>query len=296
MYLSYSGYKIVTACLLAYWHKYINRTTVPRDEDRLGSIYGSAVGELFEAFYNEELWRDPNCQEILEKRAPDVVDAVIKKETTPTDWHPAGILLWRGEGEGQNPKGLYLDRDELVGHVVSTVASGIQSIREFCLVSTQSKAEVQLDAIVDGHKLVGRADFVIENRVRHGDNVIIDGKGTRHNTKFLDPRQLKWYSMLYREHKGKAPDRSAFLLWQLEPPLNIHWYDFSDKDLDNFKAEVLKVVQDIEERKARLSNRPSVEEVFEEFVPKPSHDNCRWCIYATEKYCPKGYKVNRKGK
>ena len=61
-YLSYTGFKTYKTCPLTYWNDYVNNTVLEKPDDRLGSIYGTVVGTLFERFYNEKIWRKPQPQ------------------------------------------------------------------------------------------------------------------------------------------------------------------------------------------------------------------------------------------
>jgi hypothetical protein len=296
MYLSYSGFKLFTSCPFAYWHDYVNHTKIPGVDDRLGSIFGSAVGLVFEWFYSERLWKvDRDKGEEVEPavlaKAALAVDSVLRRETLPNHGKPGGVMLWKGTGTGQNPEGMYANRDELLADVRDAVARGLRIIKFYRLLGKKMEAEVVLDSNIKGHKIVGRADFIIERTKPHLDLVLIDGKGSRHRGKYVDPRQLKWYAMLYREHFNKLPDRLGFLFWRYEPPETLDWIDFDEDSVTELQNLVLATVRQIEGFEARRTT--SVGDARRVWLPKADEKACRFCAYATADMCPKGCEVVR---
>ena len=290
MYLSFSGRK-KSKCLFAYWHVYINFTPHPKADDRLGSIYGSSIGKVFEDFYTLKLWRVPGTRKILEDRVPAAVDQYLAEAVQPQKGKPGGILLWRGEGEGKNPEGLYGDRDELVRDVEYSIGVGLRSIKEARLVGNDAVAEMKLDTTIEGHRFGGRADFIL-TRVEFRDKVIIDGKGSRRRDKYVDVDQLKWYAMLYRAKYGVLPDRTGFLYWKFEPPVSMDWHEFTTQEIDAFQHEVVSQTQKLEELVKQIEKipNPTLPRVWEVFKPKATEDNCMFCPYANPTICPKGAK------
>ena len=175
MYISYSGHEKWAACRFAYWNEYINKTLLPSTDDRLGSIYGSVVGTLFEDFYTLRLWSQPNAQAALLSRVPAMVDRIIREQTTPSKGRPGGVLKWKGESPGQNPKGMYVSKKDLIEDVEDTVPRGIRIIRRHRLLGPMADAEYKLDYTQDGNIIGGRADFIIQRIAPDSDLVIIDG-------------------------------------------------------------------------------------------------------------------------
>lgn len=313
MYLSFSGYKRATGCLLSFWHVYLNKTHHGQPDDRLGSIYGSAVGQLFEKFYEDKLWSQSDTRKLMEEMAPAIVDKLLAEAVKPDKIHHAGVILWKGEDEGQNPRGLYYDRDELVRDVQDTVGRGLRTIKENLLIARGASAELKLNKVVGNHYLSGKADFVMR-RVKHKDAVIIDGKGTTHTkvengvrvARYFDEEQLLWYAMLFREHYGRLPDRTAYLYWKYEPPLNLTWYEFEEDAAELLKHKVLATADQllakrttiygdelIESQLAKGEAGPprSLDVVQEHFQPTANQQNCQFCPYATKELCPEGAKL-----
>lgn len=295
MYLSYSGYSKAETCLYAYWHDYPNKTPKVGPDDRLGSIYGSAVGKLFELFYVKKLWLHPNPKEYLLERVTQTVSDLIKDETTAKGWKSAGVLLWKGSGPDQNPKGLYVDRAELEADIRDTIPRGLDIIRQHRLVGPRGDAEYKLDfKTPDGHTLAGRADFIIQRVKPFSDLLIVDGKGSKHRGTYVDPKQLIWYSMLFYLHAQvqggpQLPDKSAFLYWRCSPDKALDWLHVSEDDVKALLSNVLDMIHKIEENLKILPARVSMDTVRGVFKPKPSESNCRFCPYTA--VCPAGYKI-----
>jgi hypothetical protein len=299
VYLSYSGYKKNDSCSFAYWNSYINHTAVPPD-DRLGSVYGSAIGTVFEHFYNKEWFRKKGSKAFMLDQVERIVAMILRDETSPKWGRPGGLLKWKGEGEGQNPKALYADRGELISDVRDSVVRGIEIVKHHKLIGTQADAEVKLDSTVNGHKLGGRADFVIKRISPHKDLVIVDGKGSKWRDKYIDPEQVKWYGMLYRRKFHRVPDRLGFLYWRCEPENSVDWVHFVEDDFDELLERVLTAIQEIEQRgtKAPSGTSPEVaRKVFRAVADRPGSGDaeqaCRFCSYATEALCPRGLEVKQ---
>lgn len=308
-YISYSGNKLFENCEFAYWNNYINYTEIEGPDDRLGSIFGSVTGILFERFYMGKMWRLKEPQAHLHELASEVLDEVIKDETTPRQeekygrlvWKGTGVLMWKGEGEGQNPRGLYENREELLADIRDAVARGFRIIRHERLLGPRMGAEVKLDADFEEGKIAGRADFIIKRTKPYHDLCIIDGKGSRWRDKYVDPDQVRWYGMLYKHHHGVAPDKLAFLYWRYDPPESMDWVEFTEEELDELLIRVRRNLMKISRKKEKLA-RKTIQEarrvflpVAEKANPREAHEKgCRFCPYALEDLCPKGAEVQEK--
>lgn len=302
MYLSYSGRKKFTTCAFSYWNGYINHTTSPKPDDRLGSIYGSSVGKLFEDFYNLELYRSAQPQGELLGRVEETVRKILHQETTDSGkWRKGGVLLWKGpKREGKNPKALYANEEELIEDVRQAVVRGCRIIRHYRLLGKGAKAEVLLDSVIEGDTLGGRADFIMRRVRPHDDEVILDGKGSRWREDYVDVAQLKWYAMLFRLKNKRLPDRMGFVFWRFEPPESMDWVEVTDAEIDAFQVKVLADVHRIKELSAGLTTPAPFEAARKMFLPiaaQPEVDRteveqaCRFCPYATDEICPDGARV-----
>jgi hypothetical protein len=301
MYLSYSGWKKLKTCLYAYWNSYIGKTQVEADDDRLGSIYGSVIGKLFEDFYEKQGWRNPKPTQLVLDEVEAALDWTIKRETTPWRDRKGGVLLWKGKKkEGGNPKALYANREEIIEDLRESVLRGMRMIRFYRLLGPYARAEVKLDYEIGDHKLAGRADFIIKRVNPQNDLCIIDGKGSKWRHQYVDPKQLLWYAWLYRHHHGRSPDKLAFLYWRYDPPESMDWVDFTEEDLDELEEDVLGSIRKVEELRNRLApTRATYEKVRSLFRPaaeiqQDATDACRFCPFATTEVCPAGEEVVRK--
>jgi hypothetical protein len=288
MYISYSGWKKYKDCPFSYWHDYIAHSPLEKPDDRLGSVYGSVVGALFEDFYNQKLWQEDQPKNLMKDKVEGMVKKILRQETTPKHGRAAGVLLWKGSGKGQNPKGLYANEAELIEDVKEAVDRGFKIIKQYRLLGPRAEAEVKLDSNVGSHILGGRADFVMVRTTPHSDLCILDGKGSRHRGNYVSPKQLLWYAMLYRLRFGEMPDKLGFVYWRYAPPESMDWVEFSAVDLDQLMEEVLSDLGKIEAAKANLPTALNQGLAREEFKPKPNEDSCRFCPRAVANQCPDG--------
>lgn len=285
MYISYSGFKSYSSCPRLYWHTYVNETKPPEPDNTVNSLYGSVVGVLMEDFYMEKLWKNQDIQSTLEKRI-----LPIYKKTVSNELRRGRILKWQTP-EDKRPN--YVSEEELLADVRDTVARAIRIIRFYRLVGPLMEAESKLDSDVKGHRLGGRADFIIHRTSPHHDKVILDGKGSKHRGLYVDPRQLRWYAMLHRMKRGTLPDKLGFVYWRFDPPESIDWVEFSEVDIDDLYEEVLGAISEIERGVTRKSGEP-VERTRRAFPTRADDKNCRFCSFLT--MCPEGSEMMSKKK
>lgn len=294
-YISYSGFSTERKCPYAYWNKYIAKITV-EPENGINALYGSAIGTIFESFYRDRLWRDPNCSNRLQSLVKSHLDAAIKDTTKK-----GCIIDWSDEKANYHTKG------EILKDLHETIPIGLQTIRQNRLVGPMMEPELKLDTKFGSYIMGGRSDFVIQRVPPYNDLVILDGKGSKHRDKYVDGQplkkgekaegvQLKWYAVLYRARCNITPDRLGYIFWRFSGDLAIAWIPFSEKDLDNLQAEVLSVIARIDKSARRLdsvSDTPQAhDELRQELFPaQPSH-NCTWCSFAT--ICEDGQKEIQK--
>lgn len=269
MYLSYSGFKKYMECPRAYWHGYINKTAVRVPDNRVGMLYGSITGTLFEHFYNDRLWRSPDPIATLLGKVSSVAHQVVTRETK------TGVLNWKDPKMRKGPKSL----DEVLESVRQTIPNGIRTIRHHRLLGLESDAEVKLDSDIGGHRIGGRCDFRIRRLHPLSDQIILDGKGSQYRDRYVDIVQLRWYGMLHRRKFGNLPDQVGFLYWRSEPQNAIDWTTPRVSDIDELETQVLETIRTIE-TKTRL---PLASEAF---PARPKPFNCRFCSYKPN--CPEG--------
>lgn len=291
MYISYSGHKKWDSCGYTYWHEYINNTPISTPDDRLGSIYGSSVGTLFEDFYALKLWAQKEPQAVLLARVDETVKKVVQSQTTPSKGRQGGVLMWKGEGPGQNPIGMYANMEELIADVRDTVPRGIRIIRRHRLLGPRADAEYKLDFHLEGNVIGGRADFIIQRIQPDSDLVIIDGKGTKHKNR-VDPQQLHWYAMLNWLHTGKLPDKLAFLFWKFPTDEAMDWITISEDEAQELLEKVRDSFKEITRLEKMAPKGTAPKQAIGVFTPKPSEKNCRFCNYAP--HCPKGAEIQER--
>lgn len=271
MYLSYSGHKAYRECPRQYWHRYIDKTKLPTPDNRVNALYGSVVGVLFEVFYRDKIWLRSGVSDELTGRMDVILEDEIKRSLRD------GAIDWA------DPKSNYKSKEALRKDVLEAIPRGIEIIRHHRLLGPTAEAEVVLDRTIEGHKIGGRADFILRRVKPHSDLLILDGKGSRHRDKYVDPRQLWWYAMLYRDMHGTLPDKLGFVFWRQEPAKSLDWVGFDNRSLDDLLANILGVVRDIEDHSKQLStlvvgtgeHKAALDELFPTFLG----GKCNLCAY-----------------
>lgn len=269
MYLSYSGHKTYSVCPKQYWHSYLDKTTPTKPDNKVNSLFGSVVGTLFELFYTNKLWMKKGVEEMLLSMAEETLDQIVANETR------------KGVVDYTPKEANYKSKASLLKDIKEAVPRGISIIRHHRLLGTDAEAEVKLDSWIAGHRIGGRADFIMTRTKPHGDLVLLDGKGSKHREKYVDPWQLKWYAMLYREKHISIPDALGFIFWRWDAAESMDWVPFTRGDLDELRESVLQSATHIEAGKAKIeaAGKAGQAEVQHEMFPaKPSRD-CKLCAF-----------------
>lgn len=285
MYISYSGFNFWDKCPLSYWHRYVNKTVPPELDNRINMLYGASVGVSFEHFYNERMWRQPNFLETMHAKVPAIVKKVIAEETAPGK---NGYINWADK------KSNYKNEDDVVVDVRDAITRGLKIIRRHRLVGPEMTAEFKLDSKTNGHVLGGRCDIYVHRTQPENDRCILDGKGSKFRDTYVDKRQLRWYAMLYEDHRGYLPDKVGFLYWRSDPDTAVDWFMVTRDDTAELRKAVFETCDTIEERKRSLplAPEPTREQIVAAFPAQPSKD-CRWCNFLSA--CDEGqrYEKNR---
>lgn len=306
MYLSYSGYKLYEQCPLAYWHRYVNKTAEPKPDNGVNALYGSVIGNVFETFYQGRIWRHKDyLQRLVNLTVPSYERAISSQRG-------GRVYDWADE------KANYKSLDALLDDVRNDIPRGVKIIKEYRLLGPRAEAELKLDSRFGAHTIGGRADFMIHRMAPFGDEIILDGKGSRHGLKYVDGKplkkgasvegtQLKWYAMLYKERFGRYPAKLGYLLWKYhsrDPEIfvgeqAVEWVPFTDTDVSRLKHEVLSAMDRITTSTSALeeaSGKQLHHELREELFSAQPGDGCRFCSYVT--LCEEGTKkmesLNRK--
>jgi len=288
MYLSYSGWKKLSECEYAYWLSYVGKVAIPGVDNMVNSLFGAVVGGLFEDFYTHGFWRKTtrgglSSEQFLTGRVTTKFKQIVREKK-----RKGQVVLWNKDDEGA----IYETKDELLADVHDAIRKGLQSIRHHKLIGPEAKAELKLDCEVNGHKIAGRADFVLTRMKPHLDLIILDGKGSKpRNRKYVDPDQLRWYGMLYQRKFGRAPDKLGFLFWRMGFTDSIDWLAFTEDDLSEMMTDVLETVESVENKVGLVGEKVPLASVRGTFTHSPGKFNCRFCPYATDDLCPEGSQV-----
>jgi hypothetical protein len=213
-YLSYSGRKWYVICPKMYEFRYI-LGDISRSDPK-SSLFGTAIGKVFEWFYERHLWLEPDPL----AAALALTDESIEFAITDKCWDRTSDLSYES-----------VLRSEL--H--EFIPAGFEAIRSHRLLTTDSRAEVNLKILLRSPEfdfpiiLGGRADFIH----RDGNETwIIDGKGSRHREKFVDSEQLIWYATQYFIRYHKVPSRLGFLYYRF-PRDPIQWISYDANAIRN---------------------------------------------------------------
>lgn len=273
MRLSYSAYKAYLQCPLEYWHSHVARTVPSAPDNRVNMLYGSAVGEVFEKFYADQVWRrGAETRTALQEMVVPTVDRIMTAETKK-----GGVFDWA------DPKANYHSRAAVLEDVREGVGNGLDIIKQYRFLGPMADAEVVLDTEVRGHLIRGRADFIIKRTAPHSDLIILDGKGSRHRGRYVDGMQLRWYAMLYKLRFRQVPDKLGFVFWRQVPSKAVDWVDFNHHGLDSLLNEVLAACDRLEADVAKLAGAEP-KNGYGPFQPLPEEGHCRFCSFQDR--CP----------
>lgn len=269
MYLSYSGFKKYLECPLQYYHQYIAKTPLPEPDNRVGMLFGSTIGLIFEEFYTHKVWEVKNPVSALRERAKPAFDRILAEER-----RRGGVFDYKGNRD-------YKNHQDVLQDVLNRIPAGVQTIRRHWLVGSDAQAEVKLDNKFRGHTLGGRLDFLMHRAPPCNDLVILDGKGSKHRDAYVSADQLYWYSMLYRSHHRAIPDRVGFIFWKFEGDEAVDWFPSTKEKIDEIQDAALTAISNIEKAKKHL---PTIA-----FGTKPTVTKCKLCPY--NGLCPDGQTI-----
>ncbi len=181
----------------------------------------------------------------------------------------------------KDPAANYKTRPGLLKAIRDSVPRGIASIRQHRLLGMDAAAEVKLDSDIEGHRIGGRADFAMTRIKPDSDLVIIDGKGSRHREKYVDPTQLKWYAMLWRERFHTLPSKLAFLFWRYDPTESLDWVPFTVGELDDLKNTIVETAGQIQRGQAAVEAAVGSEKALAlaQWFPTHPSSECKLCAF-----------------
>jgi hypothetical protein len=290
MYLSYSGWKVYRDCPRSYMFRYITKPLLPLPDNKVGALYGIVVGTLFENFYKQQLWKlaDPAgallesaealLLETIERERESAAKEAVKIGADPAVWREAAVR-WKPP-PGQK-KVDYNSAEAVMVDIRRAIPNGVEIIRQHGFIAPKVGSEVVLDADFGPHRLVGRADFILRRPAPLNDLLITDGKGSRHRERYTDVNQLHWYSMLFRRHTKRLPDKVCFIFWRSEPSDAVLWHSVTQDEVNQLRTDVLADVDAIETGKVRTAVATparKLDVVQEHFPVKPGF-GCRLCSF-----------------
>jgi hypothetical protein len=251
LYLSYSGRRAYLICPKKYYNQYVKK--IPPEYDPRTHMFGSAIGKVFEWFYNNRVWSHPNPERETLNLIVPAINQIFKEEKFSKD----------------TDKGYTA---QLLDDMKQYVSAGIKVIRDYKLVTPRSIAEQDLTLNCTNSdfgitiRIGGKADFL------HGydDKIwLIDGKGSKYRDQYTDPEQLIWYALQHYLKYHIAPSRIGFLFWRF-PDDPLQWIEYNEQSLKNSLNLTFEVAQNI--RSGSFNTKPS--------------KNCNLCDY--KKTCTDG--------
>lgn len=236
LYLSYSGRRAYLLCPKKYYNQYVKK--IPREYDPRNHMFGSAIGKVFEWFYDNKVWSQPNPERGACELIVPAINHTFKEEK------------FSKESDREYT-------EQLLDDMKKFVPLGVQTIRKHKLVTPRSVAEQDLTLNCTNQdfgitvRLGGKADFIHG----HGDNSwIVDGKGSKYRDQYTDPEQLIWYSLQHYLKYHVAPTRLGFLFWRF-PEDPIQWIEYDNQALRRSLNLTFEVAQNI--RSGSFNTKPS---------------------------------------
>lgn len=223
---------------------------------------GKAIQVVLEKFYNQERWKDPNLRG---ERLRDWLTSYAKHElqvalndSTYIDWKKAPSI----------PEMERICVDGVVGY--------LSTMKAHRLLGSYAQSEVKVLGFVDEYTPIGGyIDFIIRRKGEDGKEevLILDGKNSKHKSKYLSPDQLKFYAIAFKLSWDVLPDRLGWI-WYRYPhgmvnddgsvETGLEWIEFDVEDLRSLAADIVEVRKGMENHK---------------FDPTPSPKTCRFCDY-----------------
>jgi len=211
LYLSYSGRKSYLMCPRHYHFRYILKD--PTRGDPRGSIFGSAIGMVFQWFYDRKLWAEPDPISACLAVVDEAMMNVFQNEKFDPEWDPGFLHVTRQS-------------------MLQFIPPGVETIKKLGLLTVNSRAEVDLTVLYWNDKygmsikVGGRCDFVHSPDMR--DVWIIDGKASKHRERYVDSEQLIWYAVQHYIKYHVAPSRLGFVFWSF-PDDPVKWIAYDSQ-------------------------------------------------------------------
>lgn len=254
IWMSYSGYNQYKNCPKQYWLQRIKKEPPPEKDSRHNAIVGSVVQRVFEAFYNEELYRlGKGTSEELLRRAQ-----MYFEEFMATNYVDFNHVTCR-----------YKSQHEPLKEIVEIIPKTLQGIIREKFYGPYAKSEVEMkERFNGGDVLVGYIDFVI--RRDNGEVIILDGKSSRHREKNVNEEQLYFYALMFYLRYRQLPDKLGFFYYRFadDPELALDWFPVDKARIKELSNNIKDVMFEIRRR---------------QYDATPKASFCRWCQW--ERVC-----------
>lgn len=223
--ISYSARKLYNNCPKSYEFRYIRKEKGQPDPKNY--MFGTIIGRVFEIFYRDRVWLQPDPIRYLSAKYSDIILEVYNQENYLKGTNPSYELNLRQDLE-------------------KFVPLGIETIRKHRLIKNRNEVELDLTIQVGSDdnrtRMVGRADFVLYDSPE--SFYILDGKASKHREKYVDSDQLIWYAVSHYIKYGVAPKQIGFVFW-LFPEDPITFISYSSDDMRKVISDTNNVVAKI---------------------------------------------------
>jgi len=253
------------------------------------AVMGTAIQEVIERFYNDELWKllTPNQ---LRDRLKELSVESFKLECARR------YIDWRLTGDLNEKTMQKLVTDGVMGYM--------RTLKENLFLGPYARAEVDLVAYIDQYNPIGgRADLIF--RRDDTGTTIIDGKnsgrykdGKGGLMTYTDPDQLRWYALCYYLAYHSKVDRLGFCYYRF--PFGDPVLDVDGKDTGEIEPGVDWVTYTEDDMKGLAERAVAARKGMdlEQFAATPTYKTCRFCDYETvckERQASKKTRGPRKG-
>lgn len=251
IWMSWSAFKqYKRTCGKQYKYQRIDKKDPPKKDSRHNAIVGTVVQDVFEDFYNDELWR-----------RKDNTSQILLERTDKYFWE----YLDNNYINFDDVTCRYDSKTEPLKECLEIIPKTLEGIKREKFLGPYAKSEVNLK-VRFGPKdfLVGYLDFVI--RRANDEVLIIDGKSSRHREKYVDEDQLYFYALMFYLRYKTLPDKLGFLYYRFadDPEEAVDWLPVKKSKIKELKLEIEDAIYDIKQRK---------------FPANPHYSHCQWCQY-----------------
>jgi CRISPR/Cas system-associated exonuclease Cas4 (RecB family) len=248
IWMSFSSFKKFRDCPKHYEYYKIKKVDPPVEDSKHNAIVGSVVQRVFEAFYNEEIWRKGRkTSEELYKRSE-----LYYKE-----------YLSQNYVNFNDPRCRFANSSEPLVEIQEILPKVLQGIKREKLYGEYAKSEIKLQVRFGLEDfLFGYVDFIIKKD--EDDIWILDGKASKYREKNVHVEQLYFYALMFYLQYRKMPSRLGFYYYRFadDPEQAFDWIDVDVAKIKALKTELEDVIYAIKKRQFQAN-------------PQPSH--CRWC-------------------